>query len=189
MRNQLYVSNLSESTTEETIRELFAEFGEIESIEIDVDEKTEERFALVTLVVEKQATKALNILNGREVEGHVLLISYPHADFNRPLLPKQAKAAAAIAETLGETEDVPVRQINMLVRLCGNRFAETLADEAKRIEAGDGMLTLDGSRKRTVGGTFFQLMRVHTAPEVRRIVWNRKGKPPVAAVEETTQEA
>jgi hypothetical protein len=188
MRNQLYVSNLSEATTDEIIREIFAEFGEIESIEMGVDETTEDRFALVTMVVEKQATKALNTLNGREVEGNVLLVSYPHVDLNRPLLPKQAKAAAAIAETLDETEEVPVRQINMLVRLCGNRFAETLADEAKRIEAGDGMMTLDGSRKRTVGGTFFQLMRVHTAPDVRRIVWSRKGKPPVEVVEETTQE-
>jgi hypothetical protein len=39
------------------------------------------------------------------------------------------------------------------------------------------MMTKDGTRRRTLGGVFFELARWYTSSPVRYLVMNRKGKP------------
>lgn len=63
--------------------------------------------------------------------------------------------AHEIAEKLGETDEIPVRQIEAIVKLMGEEFARARLEEALKIQSEGGMKTDDGQRERTVGGIFF----------------------------------
>ncbi|HVO71422.1 MAG TPA: hypothetical protein VMT24_15335, partial [Aggregatilineaceae bacterium] len=65
-----------------------------------------------------------------------------------------------------------------IVRLCGVGFAQAVLKEALEIDASGGLMTSDGSHRRTRGGVFYYLARYRMSPPVRRIVYNRKGKMP-----------
>jgi hypothetical protein len=73
-----------------------------------------------------------------------------------------AVTAAQIAALLKETAPDPRRQIRRIVAKLGPARAQALAQEALRIEAAGGQVIPDGSRRRTVGGIFFQLVKQQT---------------------------
>jgi RNA recognition motif-containing protein len=70
MSNNLYVGNLSYDTTEDTLRTLFAEYGQIESVNLITDRYTgrSRGFALVEMSTEQAAQQAISGLNGRSVD-------------------------------------------------------------------------------------------------------------------------
>jgi RNA recognition motif-containing protein len=70
MTNNLYVGNLSYDTTEETLRTLFAEYGEIESVNLISDRYTgrSRGFAFVEMSTEQAAQEAMSGLNGKQVD-------------------------------------------------------------------------------------------------------------------------
>jgi len=73
-------------------------------------------------------------------------------------------SAEKIAEVLGE-DNIPL--IRSVLRILGHaRTAAVLADTLT-IEANGGMLTAVGTRKRTPGGTFFQLVRERATKQER----------------------
>lgn len=183
MKNTLYVANLPPSATEAQLRELFGQHGDVTSVEFGVDDRFNVRYALVTMATEKTANKANRGLNGHKLDDHLLAISPPDVDLSKDLMPKQRKAAEALAAELQETEKVPVRQIQAIVQLCGDSFAEAVLKEADEVQARGGLMTSDGERQRTRGGVFFFLARARMAPPARRIVYNRKGKMPPPAEE------
>lgn len=178
MKNTLYVANLPPSATEAQLRELFGPYGDVTSVEFGVEDRFDARYALVTMATEKTANKASRGLNGHQLDDHILAISPPDVDLSKDLMPKQRKAAEALAAELQETEKVPVRQIHAIVQLCGDSFAEAVLKEADEVQARGGLMTSDGERQRTRGGVFFFLARARMAPPARRIVFNRKGKMP-----------
>jgi RNA recognition motif-containing protein len=171
----LYITNFPPETTEDQLRDLLAEFGEIASLHLDTEEKNQTPYALVEMAAEKVATKAHRSLNGYKLGEYSLSVSYPDVE-PRELTAKQRKAVEDILATLDETDDVPRRQIDAIARLCGLPFVEALVQESLEVEAGPGIMTSDGTRRRTKGGVFFYLARYRMSPEVRRIVYNRKGK-------------
>jgi RNA recognition motif-containing protein len=175
MSSTLYITNFPPETSEDQLRDLFAEFGEITSVHLDTEEKTQTAYALVEIAAEKVATKAHRSLNGYKLGEYSLSVSYPDVE-PRELTAKQRKAVEDILAMLEETDEVPHRQIDAIARLCGLPFIEALVQESLEIEAGPGIMTTDGARRRTKGGVFFYLARYRMAPEVRRIIYNRKGK-------------
>jgi len=70
MSKNLYVGNLSYETTEGTLRTLFAEFGEIESVRVITDRDTgrPRGFAFVEMATEEAAQSAVSALNGKQVD-------------------------------------------------------------------------------------------------------------------------
>jgi RNA recognition motif-containing protein len=70
MAKNLYVGNLSYDTTEDTLRTLFSEFGDIESVNVITDRYTgrPRGFAFVEMVTEEAAQEARSALNGRMVD-------------------------------------------------------------------------------------------------------------------------
>ncbi len=70
MTNNLYVGNLSYDTTEDTLRTLFAEYGEIESVNLISDRYTgrSRGFAFVEMSTEQAAQDAMSGLNGKQVD-------------------------------------------------------------------------------------------------------------------------
>jgi hypothetical protein len=180
MGNVLYVTNFPPETTADELAELFSQAGDVEGVEIGVEEKTGMMYAIITMGAEKHATKANRQFNGHAMGDYRLAVSYPEVD-PRDLTSKQRKAMDAVTETLEETDDVPLRQIESMARLCGTFFVEALVEEALEIDAGEGLMTSDGERRRTKGGVFFYLARYRMSPEVRRVIFNRKGKMPPEA--------
>jgi RNA recognition motif-containing protein len=70
MTKNLYVGNLSYETTEDRLRTLFAEYGQIESVNLITDRYTgrSRGFAFVEMSTEQAAQEAITGLNGKQVD-------------------------------------------------------------------------------------------------------------------------
>ncbi len=78
----LYVGNLQWATTEEEIKELFSQHGEVESVKIIMDRETNKSkgFAFVNM---ENADEAISALNGAELRGRSLRVN-PARDRKKP---------------------------------------------------------------------------------------------------------
>jgi RNA recognition motif-containing protein len=87
MAQKLYVGNLSYNTTEGALRTLFAEFGEIESINVITDRDTgrPKGFAFVEMATEQAAQGAIGALNGKTVDDRQIRVdrAKPQTDRDR----------------------------------------------------------------------------------------------------------
>lgn len=87
MTQRVYVGNLSYNTTEATLRSLFAEFGEIQSINLITDRDTgrPKGFAFVEMATEEAAQQAISALNGKEVDQREIKVdkAKPQAERDR----------------------------------------------------------------------------------------------------------
>lgn len=82
-----------------------------------------------------------------------------------------------IAEVLDETEPEPLKTIGRIVKVLGEARALALLDETLKIEADGGMLTEDGSQRRTKGGVFFRLAKTRTTGRERGLIFIPKHPP------------
>ncbi len=73
----IYVSNLSYTTTSESLKELFAEYGEISSANIITDKFTgrSRGFGFVEMPDNAEGQKAIDELNGTDFEGKVITVN------------------------------------------------------------------------------------------------------------------
>jgi cold-inducible RNA-binding protein len=85
MKN-LYVGNLSHTTTEPELRAAFQAFGEVEKVSIVTDRETGRArgFALVEMTNAGEADKAVAALNGAELGGRTLTINEAKPKTDRP---------------------------------------------------------------------------------------------------------
>jgi RNA recognition motif-containing protein len=74
---KVYVANISFNATEQDIRDLFAEYGEIESVKMITDKYTGQSrgFAFVEMESEEDAKKAISALNGSTFMGRTLTVA------------------------------------------------------------------------------------------------------------------
>jgi hypothetical protein len=177
-RDTLFVANFPQEVGEIQLHELFAPFGEVASVQLGTDEKSGQPYAVVRMAVEKTATIASNTLNGQKIGERYLAISYPNFDSAKQLLPKQRKTLEAIITELGETEKVPLRELEMMACQCGISFLQGVLDDTLDVESKGGLLYGDPPTRRSKGGVFFYLARFRMSAEIRHVVFNRKGKPP-----------
>ncbi len=70
-----------------------------------------------------------------------------------------ASSIGEIAAQLGETEIEVRRQIGRALRIIGEKRTQAFVAQALEIEASGGMMLPDDSRRRTLGGVFFHLLR------------------------------
>lgn len=77
MNNKLYVGNLSYDTDESSLREVFSKAGNIRSISIIMDRMTNQPrgFAFVEMETPAEALKAIQLVNGQEVDGRELKVN------------------------------------------------------------------------------------------------------------------
>ncbi len=70
MGKKVYVGNLSYETTEDALRTLFAEFGEVQSVNLITDRDTgrSKGFAFVEMATDQAGRAAISALNGRMVD-------------------------------------------------------------------------------------------------------------------------
>jgi len=78
----------------------------------------------------------------------------------RPRLgPEEWRATQEIAAALGETARGPLGQVGRVVGRLGADRVRAFLTQTQEIEATGGLLLPDGSRRRTLGGVFFHLVR------------------------------
>lgn len=77
MATEVYVGNISFNTGEERLREVFSEFGTIESVKVITDRDTgrSRGFAFVTMSSDEEAKAAIAALDGKEVDGRPLRVN------------------------------------------------------------------------------------------------------------------
>ena len=87
MDKKLYVGNLSYNTTNETLRSLFAEYGEIESVNVITDRETgrPRGFAFVEMATQQAAEASISGLDGKMVDERAIKVNKanPQPDRNR----------------------------------------------------------------------------------------------------------
>ncbi len=68
----IYIGNLSFRTTEETLKALFAEFGEIESVKVIKDRFSgrPKGFGFIEMPSNSEADQAIKALNGNRIDGN-----------------------------------------------------------------------------------------------------------------------
>jgi len=77
MQNKLFVGNLSWDTTDETLSQLFSTVGEVTEAKVIVDKfkGRSKGFGFVTMASEELAQKAMEELNGKELDGRAINVS------------------------------------------------------------------------------------------------------------------
>ncbi|MDY7039664.1 MAG: RNA-binding protein [Chloroflexota bacterium] len=77
MAKKLYAGNLSYTTTEDTLRELFAAVGEVESVNIITDRMSgrSKGFGFVEMATEAAAQAAISQLNGTTVDDRQITVA------------------------------------------------------------------------------------------------------------------
>jgi RNA recognition motif-containing protein len=77
MANKLYVGNLSYTTEEASLQNLFAQYGEVASVNIVTDRVTGRArgFGFVEMATKEGATAAINALNGFQFDGRQLRVN------------------------------------------------------------------------------------------------------------------
>ena len=89
---QIYVGNMSYQTSEESLSEVFAEYGEVSKVVLISDRETgrAKGFGFVTMNNDEEAKAAVEALNEKEIDGRTLRVNEakpreerPKRDFNR----------------------------------------------------------------------------------------------------------
>ena len=75
MAKKLYVGNLTYDTTEDTLVELFSEFGEVLSAQIIIDRDTNRSKGFGFVEMAEGADEAANALNGQDFHGRNLTVN------------------------------------------------------------------------------------------------------------------
>ena len=77
MSVKLYVGNLSYDTTSESLTQLFADSGEVESATVITDRDTgrSKGFGFVEMSSKSEAEAAIDALNGKEIDGRTLTVN------------------------------------------------------------------------------------------------------------------
>ncbi len=86
MESKLYVGNLSYSTTEDDLRQLFAQAGNVKSVSVIKDRDTgrSKGFAFVEMGSDDDAQKAISQFNGQSFQDRSLKINVARPREDRP---------------------------------------------------------------------------------------------------------
>jgi RNA recognition motif-containing protein len=86
MDAKLYVGNLSYDTTEEGLREKFAQAGTVVSVELIKDRDTgrTKGFAFITMNTQEEAENAIKMFNGKTLDNREIKVNIARPREERP---------------------------------------------------------------------------------------------------------
>lgn len=86
MGNKLYVGGLPYSVTEGRLEEIFAEHGSVQSARVISDKFTGQSrgFGFVEMASSEEAQKAIEALNGTQLDGRTLVVNEARPQERRP---------------------------------------------------------------------------------------------------------
>lgn len=88
MAKKLYVGNLSYSTTDDSMRAAFAQYGEVSSASVVIDKMSgrSRGFGFVEFVNDADADAAIAAMNGKDLDGRAIVVNEA-----RPLPPRDSR--------------------------------------------------------------------------------------------------
>jgi len=86
MAKRLYVGSLSYDTTDESLKALFAQYGEVTSAAIIMDKMSgrSKGFGFIEMSSDEEAQKAIDALNGTDFEGRKIIVNEARPMEERP---------------------------------------------------------------------------------------------------------
>lgn len=86
MAKKLYVGGLSYDTNESTLKETFAQAGSVESAVVITDRMSgrSKGFGFVEMSSEQEAQKAIEMFNGKELDGRTVTVNEARPQESRP---------------------------------------------------------------------------------------------------------
>ncbi len=75
MGKRLYVGNLSEETSDSSLKQLFGDLGTVEMVRLMMDKGVSRGFGFIEMSSEREAANAINTLNGKEVDGKPIVVN------------------------------------------------------------------------------------------------------------------
>lgn len=86
MEKKLYVGNLSYNVDDSQLEEAFAAAGKVDSAKVIVDKMTgrSRGFGFVEMATEEDAQKAIDTMNGKELDGRELKVNEARPMTDRP---------------------------------------------------------------------------------------------------------
>jgi len=86
MGNKIYVGNLPFSATDDSLREMFEQAGQVQSARIITDRDTgrSKGFGFVEMTTDQEASEAIKKFNGTELDGRALTVNEA-----RPMAPRE----------------------------------------------------------------------------------------------------
>ncbi len=86
MNKKLYVGGLSYDTTEDSLKEAFSKAGKVESVVIITDKMSgrSKGFGFIEMSSEDEAKKAIEMWNGKELDGRNLTVNEARPMRERP---------------------------------------------------------------------------------------------------------
>ena len=77
MQSKLYVGNLSYSTSEDDLRQLFSQAGQIKEVIIITDRETRRSkgFGFVEMMTQAEAEKAITMFNDHDLQGRRMMVN------------------------------------------------------------------------------------------------------------------
>lgn len=77
MAKKLYVGSLSYSTTEDSLKNAFSQAGTVESANVIIDKMSgrSRGFGFVEMATDEEAEKAIEMWNGKELDGRQLTVN------------------------------------------------------------------------------------------------------------------
>ena len=86
MAKKLFVGGLAYETTEATLKETFAQAGTVESANVIVDKMSgrSKGFGFVEMSSEEEAKKAIEMFNGKEIDGKNVTVNEARPMESRP---------------------------------------------------------------------------------------------------------
>ena len=86
MGKRLYVGNLSYNTTNETLNQHFSQVGTVDKADVLMDKMTgrSRGFGFVEMSTDEEAQKAVEELNGKELDGRALTVNEARPMTDKP---------------------------------------------------------------------------------------------------------
>ncbi|MDD5430892.1 MAG: RNA-binding protein [Candidatus Pacebacteria bacterium] len=86
MAKKLYVGGLAYSTTQDTLKDTFAKAGTVETATIIIDKMSgrSKGFGFVEMSSDEEAQKAIEMFNGKELDGRSLTVNEARPMESRP---------------------------------------------------------------------------------------------------------
>lgn len=86
MATKLFVGGLAYSVTDDQLQDIFAEFGEVKSAQVIIDRQMNRSkgFGFVEMSSDEEAKKAIEALDGKEIEGRTIVVNEARPREERP---------------------------------------------------------------------------------------------------------
>ena len=83
---RIYVGNLNYDTSEEGLRDAFSEYGQVDEVSLPTDRMTgrPRGFGFVQMSNEDEGRKAIEEMNGKELDGRTLTVNEARERSDRP---------------------------------------------------------------------------------------------------------